>query len=106
MSVGFVLQGFSASVGVPMFVIASAVTATGTALHMPSVSSYISRRVGPEFQGATLGVMQSAGSLARASGPLLWGLLYDGIGLRIPFYIAGGAIALLLLAIPRLPKLQ
>ena len=106
MSVGFVLQGFSAGVGVPVFVIASAVTATGTALHMPSVSSYISRRVGPEFQGATLGVMQSAGSLARASGPLLWGLLYDGLGLRIPFYIAGGAIALLLLAIPRLPKLQ
>jgi MFS family permease len=106
MSVGFVLQGLSVTVGVPMFIAASAITAAGTALHMPSVSSYVSRRVGPDMQGATLGLMQSAGSLARAGGPLLWGLLYDGLGLRVPFYIAAGAIALLLLAIPRLPRLS
>jgi MFS family permease len=105
MSAGFVMQGLSVSLGVPMFIAASMTTAAGTALHMPSVSSYISRRVGPETQGATLGIMQSAGALARASGPLLWGLLYDGLGLRVPFYIAAGAIALLLLAIPRLPRL-
>jgi len=106
MSIGFVLQGLSVTVGVPMFIAASAITAAGTALHMPSVSSYISRRVGPDMQGSTLGLMQSAGSLARAGGPLLWGLLYDGLGLRVPFYIAAGAIALLLLAIPRLPRLS
>jgi len=106
MSAGFVLHGLSVSAGVPMFILASAVTAAGTALHMPSVSSYISRRVGPDMQGSTLGLMQSAGSLARACGPLLWGLLYDSLGLRVPFYIAAGALALLLLAIPRLPRLQ
>jgi DHA1 family tetracycline resistance protein-like MFS transporter len=106
MSAGFVLQGLSVSLGVPMFIAASVITAAGTALHMPSVSSYISRRVGSEMQGATLGLMQSAGSLARATGPLLWGLLYDGLGLRVPFYVAAVAIALLLLAIPRLPRLQ
>ena len=105
MSVGFVLHGLSVSAGVPMFILASAVTAAGTALHMPSVSSYISRRVGPDMQGSTLGLMQSAGSLARACGPLLWGLLYDSLGLRVPFYIAAGALVLLLLAIPRLPRL-
>lgn len=102
---GFVLQGLSVSLGSTTFVFAAAVGAVGTALHMPSVSSYISRRVGAEGQGATLGLMQSAGALARALGPLLWGLLYDGLGLRMPFYIAAVAIGALALAIPRLPRL-
>jgi DHA1 family tetracycline resistance protein-like MFS transporter len=105
MSAGFVLQGLSVGLGVSTFVLAAAVTSAGTALHMPSVSSYISRRVGSDQQGATLGLMQSAGALARATGPLLWGLLYDTLGLRVPFYIGAAAIALMLVLIPRLPRL-
>jgi MFS transporter, DHA1 family, tetracycline resistance protein len=103
MSVGFVLHGVSVSLGVATFLVASVVTALGTALHMPSVSSYISRQVGADRQGTTLGLMQSAGALARAIGPLLWGVLYDGLGLRAPFYIAALATALLLAVVPRLP---
>jgi DHA1 family tetracycline resistance protein-like MFS transporter len=105
MSLGFVLHGLSVSAGVPLFLVASAVSAVGMALHMPSVSSYLSRRVGPEAQGGTLGLLQSAGALARTTGPLVWGVLYDGLGLRLPFYIAAAAIAALLVAIPRLPRL-
>jgi MFS family permease len=105
MAAGFVLTGLSVSLGLSVFIVASAVTAAGTALHMPSVSSYISRRVGPDQQGATLGLMQSSGALARASGPLLWGLLYNSLGLRVPFYIGAAAVALMLLMIPRLPRL-
>jgi len=105
MSAGFVLHGLSVRWGVPTFLVASIVATTGTALHMPSVSSYISRRVGADVQGASLGIMQSAGALARATGPLLWGALYDGLGLREPFYIGAAAFALLLLLLRRLPKL-
>jgi MFS family permease len=105
MATGFVLQGLSVSLGLPTFILAVIVTGAGTALHMPSVSSYISRRVGPDKQGATLGLMQSSGALARASGPLVWGLLYDSLGLRLPFYIGATAIALMLFMIPRLPRL-
>ena len=105
MATGFVMQGLSVNFGLPTFIVAAAITAAGTALHMPSVSSYISRRVGPDMQGATLGLMQSSGALARASGPLLWGLLYGMLGLRVPFFIAAAAIALLLFVIPRLPRL-
>jgi DHA1 family tetracycline resistance protein-like MFS transporter len=105
MSLGFALQGFSASVGVSLFVVAVAVGAVGTALHMPSVSSYVSRRVGPDAQGATLGVMQSASALARAIGPLVWGLLYDRLGLQIPCYVAAATIAVLAFTVPRLPRL-
>jgi DHA1 family tetracycline resistance protein-like MFS transporter len=102
MSVGFVMTGVSVSLGVSTFLVASVITALGTALHMPSVSSYVSRRTAADRQGATLGLMQSTGALARATGPLLWGVLYDVLGLRVPFYIAATAIGLLLLVIPRL----
>lgn len=105
MAAGFALQGLSVSIGASLFVTAAAVTAVGTSLYMPSVSSYISRRVGPDVQGATLGLMQSSNALARATGPLLWGILYDGLGPRIPFYVAAGAVGALLVVIPRLPPL-
>jgi len=105
MAAGLALHGISVSLGVPAFLVASSVAAVGSALHMPCVSSYISRRVGPDAQGATLGLMQSAGALARALGPLLWGLLYDGLGLRVPFYIAAVAIGALVVVLPRLPRL-
>jgi MFS family permease len=49
--------------------------------------------------------MQSSGALARATGPLLWGILNDSLGLRVPFYIAAACVALMLLMIPRLPRL-
>jgi hypothetical protein len=55
MAAGFVLQGLSVNFGVPMFIVAAAVTAAGTSLHMPSVSSYISRRVGADGTGRDLG---------------------------------------------------
>lgn len=105
MSAGLVLQGLSVGAGVPLFLVGSAVSAVGAALHMPSVSSYLSRRVGSEAQGGTLGLLQSTGALARTAGPLVWGMLYDWLGLRLPFYIAAAAIILLLAAIPRLPRL-
>jgi MFS family permease len=105
MSAGFVVTGLSVGTGVWLFLVATGVTAVGTALHMPSVSSYVSRRVGADQQGGTLGLMQSAGALARATGPLCWGLLYDGLGLRIPFYVAAAVIAALVILVPRLPRL-
>lgn len=106
MSLGFVLHGLSVGLGTGVFIVAAAVSAVGTGLHMPSVSSYLSRRVGPGQQGISLGLMQSAGALARATGPLLWGVLYEGLGLRLPFYIAAAALAALLLLVPRLPRLS
>lgn len=105
MAAAFVVQGLGVSLGVGVFVVAVAVGSVGTALHMPSVSSYISRRVGADAQGATLGLMQSASALARATGPLLWGLLYQHFGMQVPCYVAALAIGALALTIPRLPRL-
>jgi MFS family permease len=105
MGAGYVLLGLSMSLGAATFVVAACMGGLGTALHMPSVSSYISRRVGTDAQGAALGIMQSAGALARATGPLLWGLLYGALGPRVPSYVAAGVVLALALTVSRLPRL-
>jgi MFS family permease len=105
MAVGFLLHALSVKQGVPVLLVASILVAVGTALHMPSVSSYVSRSVTADAQGATLGLMQSGSALARATGPVLWGVLYDHLGLRVPFVIGAAAFTGLLFFSPRLPKL-
>lgn len=54
----------------------------------PSLSSVASMGAAPEKRGATMGVFQSAGSLARVLGPPCAGLAYDQISPRSPFFVA------------------
>jgi len=99
------MQGLSVSLGLPMFLAASIMTtAAGTALHSERFELHLAR-VGPDTRAATLGIMQSAGALARASGPLSVGLLTTGRPAGAVLTSPRVAIALLLLAIPRLPRL-
>ncbi len=56
--------------------IGCAVMALGSSLATPSLNSLISRGVGPDEQGAVLGVSQSFSALARATGPATGGVLY------------------------------
>jgi len=71
--------------------------ALGSSLINPSLSSLISKCVGPKEQGATLGLSQGLGSLARATGPFM-GLLTFAIRPEIPFAIAS-CISVLLLSL-------
>ncbi len=106
LAVGFALDGFSPSVGLPLLVFGSAVLAVGNALYTPSLSSYTSRQTGADAQGVTLGVVQSMGALARVLGPLTGGLLYQYVGMRGPYYVGAIGIlgvALLSLRLPPLP---
>jgi MFS transporter, DHA1 family, tetracycline resistance protein len=82
---------------------AMALLAYGAGVSNPSLTSLISLKSKQEERGATLGVSQSATSLARILGPALAGLAFTSFGRSGPF-LAGSAIMLggLLLAI-RLP---
>lgn len=62
----------------------------GMGLTHPSLQSLASRGAAPGRQGATMGVYQSAGSLARIAGPPIGGYLYDGPGIEVPFLVAAG----------------
>ncbi len=82
---------------------AMALLAYGAGVSNPSLSSLISLRSSGESQGATLGISQSAASLARILGPALAGAAFAAFGRNGPF-LAGAIIMLgvLLLAL-RLP---
>ena len=68
--------------------------AIGSALAMPCLSSLISRYSPAEVQGRVLGAYRSVGSLARACGPLIGGVLYFRFGSVSPYAV--GAVFLLL----------
>jgi DHA1 family tetracycline resistance protein-like MFS transporter len=68
--------------------------ALGSSLINPSIASLISKSVSPKEQGATLGLSQGLGSLARATGPFL-GLLTFAIKPELPYAIASGISILL-----------
>jgi MFS family permease len=93
------------SVGVSMLYVGSGLTALGTGLLTPSLSSYVSRQATAESQGTTLGVLQSMNALARAVGPLAAGLLYQKFGMRGPY--GAGTIGMFVAALlaAKLPQI-
>jgi predicted MFS family arabinose efflux permease len=61
--------------GLAALLIGGGVFSMGNSLATPALTSLASKSVGPEQQGAVLGVTQSTASLARAVGPTLAALL-------------------------------
>ncbi len=90
-SVGFAAVALSPGLGasaVAALCAAMAIIAFGSALTNPSLSAFVSRCADPRSQGVTLGVLQSAGALARVCGPATGGLLYESVGHRAPYFAA------------------
>lgn len=69
-----------------------AVLGLGHGMLHPSLSSLTSKGAAPDRRGATMGVFQSAGSLARVIGPPTAGFLYDHLQPSAPFL--GGSVVL------------
>ena len=67
--------------------------ATALGFTQPLLASLASHYGGAGQQGAVLGLAQLWGSLARAAGPLLWGMLYQHVGPSAAF-VGGGVAAL------------
>lgn len=81
--VGGVLATFFAVMGV---------IAIGSGLTTPSLSSLVSLATPADEQGGILGVYQSLGSLGRATGPFLGGLVFDVVSPGAPLWIAGSVM--------------
>ncbi|MBI3557108.1 MAG: MFS transporter [Deltaproteobacteria bacterium] len=91
MALGLVLLAQTQPMG---FVFAAmTLVAIGNGITNPSLSSLASKGAKPERRGATLGIYQSAGSLARVVGPPIAGWAYDALGVQVPFLIAAGTMA-------------
>jgi len=83
---------------------AMALLAYGAGVSNPSLASLISQAAPAEERGTTLGISQSAASLARILGPALAGLGFAAFGRNGPF-VAGALVMLLALLVAlRLPR--
>jgi MFS family permease len=85
---GFAGVALSPRSGVPALYAGMSVIALGSALTNPSLSALVSRCTDAGHQGVVLGVLQSAGALARVCGPAVGGLLYQLVGHQGPYVAA------------------
>jgi DHA1 family tetracycline resistance protein-like MFS transporter len=94
-SLGFAALALSPRFGgVGPLYAAMGVIAFGSALTNPSLSSFVSKCSDAENQGVVLGVLQSAGALARVCGPAMGGVLYQMVGHSAPYVGAAVGMAL------------
>ena len=78
--------------------------AAGSAAVMPSLSALVSRYCPSERQGMAMGIFRSMGSLARALGPILGGVVYWKLGDQVPYPLAAAIIVVPLLIARGLPQ--
>lgn len=105
MSLGLFVLAWGSSV--PIMLGGTVLVGAGNSLLMPSLSSLASRSAHPDWQGQALGILQSAGSLARFAGPVLAGFLL-AVPLAwpygaLPLAISGVVLLFSLVGISRLP---
>ena len=104
---GFLAVGFARSV-LELYV-GLTLLAAGSALVMPSLSALASRYTPPDRQGLVQGTLRSMGSLSRAIGPVLGGLVYWRLGSESPYWM--GAILMVVpiamsLRLPPVPDFE
>ena len=80
--------------GKPLFYTGMGLLSFATGLILPSVSALVSLYSSPSDQGRNLGILRSAGSLARVIGPLCAAILYFKTGSHQWVYL-GGALLML-----------
>ena len=68
------------------------VISLGQSLTTPNLYALISRSASADEQGFVLGTNQSMGSLARATGPALGGLLYTGVSHASPYQASAAVL--------------
>ncbi len=69
----------------------------GTACLFPSVTALVTHRAPDHERGQTLGVQQTFGGVSRVLAPIWATAAFQGLGVAVPFYIAGAVVALVTL---------
>ncbi|MEX1024229.1 MAG: MFS transporter [Planctomycetota bacterium] len=100
---GLVAIGFAQSSA--LLYVGGFLLAVGDALAMPCFSSMVSRYTPEHSQGLALGTLRSFGSLSRAIGPVLGGLLYWKFGSAAPYWTAALFLFIPILLSLKLPDL-
>jgi DHA1 family tetracycline resistance protein-like MFS transporter len=91
MAAGYLFLG--AAHQLPVLVAMIVVAAFGSAVTRPTLTALLTRSVGPDEQGAVLGVSQSLSGISQILGPVLAGFLL-GRGWVVAYGVAAGSFAL------------
>jgi DHA1 family tetracycline resistance protein-like MFS transporter len=102
LGLGLLLIPFSGSLA--LLLLAMALLAYGAGVSNPSLSSLVSLAAKAESRGTTLGVSQSAASLARILGPALAGASFWLLGRDSPFLLGATIMLAVVLLALRLPE--
>jgi MFS family permease len=86
------LPGQTVSWAKPLFYVGMGLISFATGLILPSISSLASLYSSASDQGRNLGILRSAGSLARVIGPLSAALLYFKTGSHFWVYVVGAML--------------
>jgi len=81
------------AVSAPLLYLAAALLALGAGLNAPATLGLLSRQVGEERQGGTLGVARSFGALARVLGPLAGTWLFGQVSPAAPYWAGASVLA-------------
>ena len=100
--VAFAILSFALQLGV--FFLALAVMAFSIGLVSPTMSALVSLYAPEETQGRELGIFRSAGSLARAIGPIVAAILYFIYGSSSAYLFGAALVVLPLLIALKLPQ--
>jgi multidrug resistance protein len=83
--------------GFAVLILGAVGIAVGNGFLQATISALISRASGPDTQGRNMGLKESAAALARISGPIVAGPLFDHVHPSAPFFAAGVIAAINLL---------
>ena len=94
LSLGLGMVGVTFASSAWSFALVMLLVPTGTALLFPCTTSLVTRHADPDAVGQTVGVQQAFGGMSRLLAPIWAGAVFQGVGIREPFWI-GGALVLL-----------
>jgi MFS family permease len=77
--------------------LAVALMPLGTAFTFPCVTAMLSRVISHDERGLYMGVQQTFGGLSRAIFPMVAGVVFDRLGVGVPFVISAALVAATLL---------
>lgn len=79
---------------ISMLLVAITLLALASGISRPVIAGHISKLTPEEDQGNIAGINQSVGAVARLFGPLLGTFFYAQLGIKSPYFIATGLLAI------------
>jgi MFS family permease len=76
-----------------------ALLSVGQGIASPSLTNLVTEAAPPERRGEVLGYQQSVGAFGRIAGPVIAGMVFDGVGTGAPYVVGAVLVGTALVAV-------